>query len=56
LGKRVETKADIQQLDEIIRILDMKTERQDLEVLRQDISTKVHKHEFEMLGVQLKNF
>ena len=34
----------------------MKTERQDLEVLRQDISTKVHKHEFEMLGVQLKNF
>jgi len=47
----MQTKVDMQQIDEIMRVVDKKAEYTDLEVLKQDISTKVHKHDFEMLQV-----
>ena len=36
-------------------MLDSKLERQELDLVRQDLCTKVHKHDFEMLTVQVQN-
>jgi hypothetical protein len=36
-------------------MLESKTERHELEVLRQDIATKVHKHDHDLLVVQIEN-
>ena len=36
-----------------MRVVDKKMDYTELEVMRQDLSTKVHKHDFEMLSVQV---
>ena len=42
-------------IDDIFRQLDKKTERNELDILRQDISLKVDKHDFELLNVSYNN-
>ena len=36
-------------------MIDAKTERHEIEVLKQDIATKVHKHDHDLLVVQVEN-
>ena len=49
----MDNKADIGQLDELFKVIEQKSDRQELELLRQDLVSKVHKHDFEMLNVQV---
>lgn len=51
----MQNKADFNHIDDLVRTLDKKVDRQELELLKQDSATKVHRHDFEMLSVQITN-
>lgn len=48
-------KAEMQHIDDLFRALDKKTERNELDILRQDISMKVDKHDYEIQSVSINN-
>ena len=45
-----------QQIDELLRLVDKKPDRHELEGLKQDISHKASKHDLEILQVNFSNF
>lgn len=49
----MENKADLTQFDEVMKIVEAKCNKQEIEVLRQDLATKVHKHDLDILNVHM---
>lgn len=52
----MQNRAEHQQIDELMRLVDRKPDITELESLRQDLSHKVGRHDFDMLQVNFQNF